>query len=81
MFNLVHVFLVFSPADLSVSLDFGKAVEDILSQSKLLMKTMGEWELLDMTADKISLVSYESTWDELVYYVGHFLIFLFSKRY
>ncbi|XP_063058147.1 5-hydroxytryptamine receptor 3C-like [Engraulis encrasicolus] len=55
--------------NLSVSLDFGKAVEDILSQSKLLMKTMGEWELLDMTADKISLVSYESTWDELVYYV------------
>ncbi|KAL2090123.1 hypothetical protein ACEWY4_014811 [Coilia grayii] len=56
-------------SNVSVRLSFAKPVEDILRQSKALMKTMGEWELLNMTSYKHNLVSYGSSWDELIYYV------------
>lgn len=56
--------------DIKIFLD--KSAEHITNQSKLLMTTMGEWELLDITAQKYDAgdVPEDSYIDKLVFHVS-----------
>lgn len=46
----ICVFLLSAAADIKIFL--GKPTENITEYSKAVMTTMGEWELLDITAEK-----------------------------
>lgn len=61
--------LWFSASDIKIFL--AKSAEAITSDSKKLMTTMGEWELLDITTRKETLgLNNGQKVDELIFHVG-----------
>lgn len=53
-----------------VQLFFFRPVDQIFKQSLQAMTTKGEWELIDMRAEKPVLLFLEGGWDNLIVHVG-----------
>ncbi|XP_053734812.1 5-hydroxytryptamine receptor 3E-like isoform X2 [Synchiropus splendidus] len=54
---------------MDIKILLGRAEEEITKRSKNVMTTMGEWELLDITADQGEATTDSSTIDELIFYI------------
>ncbi|XP_073793711.1 5-hydroxytryptamine receptor 3A isoform X2 [Danio rerio] len=71
--NCTYTFNSYKHSRDDVQLFFYKPVKDIFKESLDLMTTKGEWELIDMLAEKPVYSFLEGAWDNLIVHVGGIL--------
>lgn len=65
--------LIFLFSAMEIKIFLGISAEEITKASKNVMTTMGEWELLDITAQKLIIDDSTGLYtDELTFFVGYY---------